>query len=319
MRDSDDLQAAQALIDRIHDFFALTISELSSWFSEMFQQHKEQCCIIIVDETAANVPWEMLEIDEGKFLGAQVGVVRWTQAQYLNMRSMLKLHDKEQHSGELLVYVSAKDREHTRLECPTLARLTTRIYETEDEMKSNLTHQEITKLGMVYLRYRGSFIYGNETQQILQTISNPYGEPVKIRFEQVQALSEKRPVVFVNACFSARLYGNKAYGLVRILLAKFAGGYIGAIGPVEPIYASRMADRILSSVNATDDVMLTELLRKLRQQVADHYTLNSTLYSNQLEFLYTFLYVYFGNPYARLRLIEAPSRDMQQEQSSGRS
>lgn len=312
MGDTNDSQAIQDVIDHIRDFFTMGIPELSAWFSEMIQQHRGQCCIVIVDETAANVPWEMLEVDEGKFLGAQVDVVRWTQAQYLKLRAILQLHDKEQHTGTLLAYVNAKDRAHAHHECPVLAHLTPRIYESEEEMRPYLTPQELPKIGLIYLRYRGSFIYGNEPQQIRQAISNPYGKPVKIRFEQVQALVGKRPMVFVNACHSARLYGNNSYGLVRILLARFASGYIGTIGSVEPSYAARVAHSILHNVSSTDDeVVLTELLRRLRQLVADRYTSNSALLENKLEFVYTFMYVYYGNPYARLRLMDASNGDTQ--------
>lgn len=311
----NDPTNVQDIIDTIHDFFAIDVPQLAEWFFQMIQRHRENCCIVIVDETPANVPWEMLEIEDGEYLGAHAAVVRWTHAQYLSLRAMLQMQDKEQHIGKLLAYVTPEDQEHA-LHCPILSQLASKSCPSEEELKVYLSPQELPKVGLVYLGHTGSFIYGNEPDQLRQNFYNRYGDPVKLRFDRVQAPSGKGPVVFVNASYSARILwaADKPYGLLKVLLAKFAAGYIGTLSAVEPQYAARYAQDILNDVNSSSDcVVLSDLLRLRRNEAATRYTMNPALLTNKLEFLYAFLYVYYGNPFAQLCLTDESHGNTQQE------
>lgn len=51
--------------------------ELIAWVNGLRKRLGEEMQLVIVDHTDTEIPWEILELDDGVYLGAEVTVVRW--------------------------------------------------------------------------------------------------------------------------------------------------------------------------------------------------------------------------------------------------
>jgi len=64
--------------------------------------------------------------------------------------------------------------------------------------------------------------------------------------------------------------GQQWCGLARATLKQVAASYIGTLGPVEPSYAARFAQRLLEEATSDKGVKPAELLREMRVQAIEH-------------------------------------------------
>ncbi len=132
---------------------------------------------------------------------------------------------------------------------------------------------------------------------------------------------EPRPLFFVNACESARiLYKDEQqktiYNLVKNILLPCGSSYIGTIANIDSGHAAAIASRIVVLAQKADGVQITELLRQLRsellQELKEFYQKEASPqeYEAQRKLLLScFLYVYYGNPLARLHLLTKPATE----------
>jgi len=124
-------------------------------------------------------------------------------------------------------------------------------------------------------------------------------------FESLTRNEDERPLLFVNDSHSGRLRCElrKTSGLPEVLLARVASGYIGTLGLIDSPCRTLVAIALFRAACSDPEGMRpADLLRQLRKQVAQQLAENQTKKDAWLSFIYVFMYVYYGNPFARLLL-----------------
>jgi hypothetical protein len=275
------------------------------WLRTVVDAYGDDCCVVIVDEADSRISWEMLDLDQRRYLGTAARVVRWTEAQYRDQVLGLELGEAV-HSGRLAAYVQATAGASAVQPSPSLHQLAARLWDSPDELVEDLV-TGVSPVGLVYVSSRGLLANGDEGPQVLagMHIPGPATDATDVQFDDAAGLAP-RPVFFVNAPYSARVpwRGARRCGVAHAALTQVAAGYIGTVGPVDRKFAEEIAEELLREAQSDEGVQPAELLRRLRTRAAVR-LVDASLDRTQRrrEFTETFLYVYYGNPWARIRLI----------------
>jgi hypothetical protein len=292
---------------------------LIRWLTRLLQRHGEHLSIIITDHTGSDFPWEMMELDveqEGEIpLGAIAVIVRWLPVQFYESWYYLQMQD-DACTGDVIVHLDQAEGVPLDIEQESFDQFSTSYYTHLDEVRQRLSHS-LQSVGLVYLGCHGLVVDRDHREMVereiqLGSLTNPSERLVPIELEIVGRHQELRPVVFVNACHSGRLIRDSMHrlrGLPEVFLARVARGYIGTLGPVESAYAAQIVQAMSQAVSAVDGgIRIGEFLRRLRAEAVKRLRENETR-ENWLRYIYTFMYVYYGNPLIRLRLTPAGARD----------
>jgi hypothetical protein len=308
----------------LRDFSTQGPEELITWLRELLlksgeqQNQEEHINLIISDDTDYEIPWEAFEIDDEVYLGAEARVVRWSKVQLFSMHKLLAVQNVK-YEGSVIAFLNDKElgEQQTYIERKTLEGLQVTPSKLIRDLVDYISAIGSLKgVGLIYLGCHGNngVVLGSDLSNNLDRVTyvdlqNPINHP------------DPRPIVFVNACDSARL--KQSNGLRRVFLARFASGYIGTLGRVVSTYASKVAGCILeSALMEKDGIQIAETLRQLRAEavgmvarrksserkvnipgiIAQHEQRELTEEEKNLYFLHTFMYVYYGNPLSRLRL-----------------
>lgn len=298
---------ADALRARIHDFSShISFQEVRHWLNRSCDACGQQLCVIIADLTGSDFPWEMVELVPKAYLGAKAQVIRRVPTHYFEW---LYLHVYEEYRfGEVLVYLDREEVTHAEQERLLLERFAVSYCQTLTDLEQRLSHP-LTDIGLVYLGCRGIITYNNPRAQAdAASLSSSARRPIELALQGMERLEGARPIFFVNASHSARLVRDAEglFGLPEITLDRVASGYIGTLGPVESTHAINLAGYILETVQSAPAVGIqpAEILRQLRAEAARKLEENETS-ENLRAFVNAFLYVYYGNPLARLRLADS--------------
>lgn len=283
----------------LSSFSRRSSKDLLDWFYDLYQRHGNQLCLIIADHSVSEFPWEMMQMESGKYLGAIWKVVRWIPIKYYRLWQELCV-DEEESRGTVLAYLNHEELD-TDLERQALNHLTTSYYETTAALKQVLSYP-LNSVALIYLGCHGIFAADDKHKIAIGELENPSGQLVSLNIEDIERQEGARPLLFVNACHSARLTRDSSgfYGLPEVFLANIASAYLGTLGPVGSSYAAKIANLIFTQA-VEKSIEPAEVLRRLRAQaVADLAASEAT--ENWLNFIYTFMYVYYGNPFAKIRL-----------------
>lgn len=280
--------------------------ELIAWIKLLRQRLGAGMQLVLVDHTDTEIPWEMLELKDGVYLGAIVPVARWLPVPYYDKYVQMQVTTK-QRIGRVIAYLDEQELPHTVVERQHLRQFTADFLLDIQGLHDGLT-QSLAEIGLVYLACHGMF--ASDTDKVAYgSWHNPGNRLIPLQLEHLPYHELDRPVLFVNACHSARLkrHGQALHGLPIVMLKRVASGYIGTLGPVGSTYASEIASTILAAIRDTvEGSQPVELLRLLRASAAQRLNADKKSLENQLRFIYTFMYVYYGNPLAQLRLLPAP-------------
>jgi hypothetical protein len=282
------------------------------------EKGRKQLTLVVFDKTHFEIPWELLEIDHQQYLGAIAHVARWLELDDFGIARLLKI---EEHvsEGSVISYLDhgleETGEERTLLqtfmhsEMPSLEALQDRLGES------------LQDVGLLYIGSHGSggiHLYSSLRGSTLQA---------SWLIDHLFPHSGPRPILFLNACESARIiYKREMFidNLVKNFLLLCASNYIGTIANVNSEEAPKIANRILKLAIEDKGIQIVELLRRLRANAVKYWLDTSQNLNGQKEIenrqqlrdksaaqlLNTFLYVYYGNPLARLRL--RPAQDVKE-------
>jgi hypothetical protein len=302
----EEIEYLKAIWEKLNDFAGSNPGNIAQWFEAVLDLYKEDCCIVIVDQTEAQLPWEMFKLSGGRYLGTQAAIVRWAEEQYRGQAIRLQL-DSAEYSGRVAAYLHSREPSISALNklvsyyCSTLSELQYELLASKGNPKA----------GLVYLSHTNIVAYGDEESVIAQ-LRNSSGQTVKLRFDDVEGLVEQRPIFFVNSPYSGRILwsGQKSCGLVKAVLTQVASGYIGALGPVHPAFAAWVANQFLAA-SSSQGVRPAYFLRKLRafavKEFQEAMTDPTLREKARRKLLYSFMYVYYGNPRALLKVVPTQS------------
>jgi hypothetical protein len=300
----DEGEYLAAIRDKALDVALKNPGNVTDWLQEVIAAYGENCCIVILDKADSEIPWEMFKLSGGRYLGAVAMVVRWTEAQYRTEARMLAT-DEFSLSGRLAAYVYKDDWQATGQQRPVLTRMAPILMHDPDDLLDELIRKDAGPVGLVYLGYGGILVHGDEHDALarLRAMPKPYESSVRFSYEDVEGNVDPRPLFFVDSAFSGRVLrkGQELCGLAQATLTQVAVGYIGTLGPVDRRYAAKVAERFLEA--AEKGVRPAELLRQMRASAAKQLVdTNIPKKVRVADFLHTFMYVYYGNPCALLKV-----------------
>lgn len=313
-------ETLETIILKVKAFSSHGPIKLLKWIEFLSGNYQEHLCLIIADHTNLQIPWEMLGIDDEKYLGAVARVVRWIPAQSYQLMPLLRVDDTPQE-GSVVAYVDEIElgAEQTHIERQLLRTLQGNVYEEFDRFRQHLS-QPLSGAALIYLGCHGF----RETDR--GTVVGPRRDRAKqlthLTLQVIDHQSSPRPIIFVNACDSGLVTrmknAGKFIGLAEVALARFASGYLGTLGPVGSASAAKIAERLLQAASShPEGASIAEVLRQLRAEAAEalrrfkkavqntssaNASYQETQKALEAHFLYTFMYVYYGNPLTRLKL-----------------
>jgi len=302
------------IIHAVRRFSRTAAGELLLWLKRLLGTSGQRLCLIIADHTDMETPWEMLELEDEAYLGALAITVRWTSIRFFAQDTLLKVaHVHTQ--GSVLCYLDDTElgARQTYRERDALQHLKRQDCHDLQEFKQCLRQLAPEhNVGLIYLGCHG---YEGEA---LGSLRSPAQRLTRLDLEIPRVHPEPRPIVFVNACDSARLKreGTDSFsGLLEVLLARYASAYVGTLGRVGSTYASRVAERVLQQARSPQGVQVAEVLRQLRAEAVNECLatvldgLSETERQRREErLLYAFMYVYYGNALVQLQLLDAEER-----------
>jgi hypothetical protein len=296
--------APEVIRGKIRRFSEVACQHLKAWLRKLYARYGEQLCVVVVDSTPLEIPWEMFDLNDEdgqdeRYLGAVARIVRWLPPRH-SRQCRLRVA-KEHHEGAVIAYLDDRlGRAEITAELEMLQQVASERSQTLTALADRL-HHPLTGVGLVYVGCHGESGKRLQQQYPDQLTAN--------HLELLRAHPVPRPIAFFNACESARVLRNDMWddsSFVEITLRRFASGYIGTLGQVGTEAASLIARQILA-LAAREDIPLAEILRRLRERAArelseQYYQPAAVRKEHEYRLLYTFMYVYYGNPLACLRL-----------------
>lgn len=306
------------------DEFLRCNKKLHTWLkNKLSQNHSKPLCLVIADYTDFEIPWEMLNLslnwESPQYLGAMMTTVRWKKVINDNNEELKLKVDVDESSGNVVAYVLNDQPNDVDKTIRFLGKkLQAKIYlSIENKIKDFPSHlqQSDFRCGLVYI-----YAHGTSSQRLheitLYTDDNNREQPLKLSdlYQcSLNLIKSSRSIVFINACHSARQQASQCYcvGFVKEFLAKGAQGVIGTLGPVGRTYAAEFAHELIEeswqSQSQSRNLSVAELLRDLRSK-----RIKKFLEPDQkdwISLIYTFMYVYYGNPKTVLRLTPPGGQD----------
>jgi hypothetical protein len=293
---------------------------LKTWIEELEEYIGNELVLVIIDHTRFEIPWELWELNDDEYLGSRVTVVRGLPLPEWH-------HDKlkmENHSCEGKVFLHVdKDKlscykdEEERRKNKELINTELSIFKNYNKLSEIHRYKDIdsciegaiSNLGLVYIGGEGYFSKENFIEIAIG--SKNIKDNRLCVLDLVNYLSANfcnQPFFIINACHSARIaIENKEnfFGFPYVT-QKIASGFIGTLGPVSSEYAVDIIKQLfIEHYNEKNGITFARALRELRASVANELKVDRRNIQKQFKFLFTFMYVYYGNPLARLSLIPA--------------
>jgi hypothetical protein len=264
--------------------------------------------LVISDHTDFEIPWEMIKLPTPGYLGASFAVTRWHESHNF---------DKDKCSGNALAYVLDKlnsfNSEKDFLNNTFKVEPFCDIQRFCDELQENQAGY-----GLIYMACHSTFFQLNPQSLNEQGILNLTLGSLEDKTQQLNyldlidlpfnLLKQSQSIVFLNACHSGRSrVDDKFYrdsyrrGFAELFLTKGAAGVIGTLAQVNDTYAAKIAHSFIQASLQSPHMPIAVLLRNMRADAIKNLTRNSTE-EEFFQFLYSFLYVYYGNPTTKLHL-----------------
>jgi hypothetical protein len=296
---------------------------LTEWLSDLRRRHGTELTVIVWDLTDHDTPWEMFHLEpqaagatgaalDASWLGCAATTARWTKVVTTVDNAVPGPAVPGASGGRILCYV-AKDAA-MQPDRELMDDLGAEHHDSLAELLTTLGSPTASSgVGLVYVACHGDYAQDYFDFRLDRSVSVS-----DIDGHGLAGLASARPVVFLNACHSARMIdasadlGEQALaGFTEVFLRRGAAAFIGASGAVQEPAAQAVVRALLEQIRATPDRPVAHVLRDYRRSVApvsgelpigDERAVSVAL----LPFLYTFMYLYFGNPQTTLRLHGGP-------------
>jgi hypothetical protein len=305
------------------------------WLKTHLRHYGQDFSLIIHDDSdESDMAWELIHLNlrpgdcpllppelTGQVpLGALITITRWVPGlHWYDIEHELTVSEQTTGGRAVALFDHGQAMPYAQVERTAFERFDADRYGDIQSFKTRLSGN-IINTGLIYIGSHGIIV--NEEVEKNFVLSLNRQEEIKVYdlaalpyFDDITA----RPIVIVNACHSAWLFRHQGvrYGLPIALLQQIAKDFIGTIGPVGQKRAAQIAEAIFANLHATaQGVRLAQLLRDLR---ADAFRNLSQLQQSKtplttedwLDYLYTFMYVYYGNPFSRLQLTPSAKTDQE--------
>ncbi len=284
--------------------YSLERLELKHWIVKRRRQTGDDLILVVVDHSFLNIWWEMWDFGDGEHLGAYTTIIRWLPVPVLSGSAYSLAFKKEKISGKVFIHVDG-DQETMGDEVAIFTRYSKASSVQRYDNIKNLLENNSNELGLVYIGGEGYYKKGTYHSIAIGKKNSEHDRLFAMNLANLEIKYNLHPFFFLNACASACLAKERdQYFGFPFLLRYFHNGFIGTIGRVENNYAIAIAKQLFTDSHKDDEGMLpARALRDLRSRVAKELRENKDNKEIQLKFIFTFMYVYYGNPMAGLHLI----------------
>ncbi|BAZ21097.1 hypothetical protein NIES4073_19750 [Kalymmatonema gypsitolerans NIES-4073] len=295
------------------------IRQLLDWLIDLrkkLEHTGQHLYLLIADHTDFEIPWEMLKLSENEHLGTAITTARW---QYIcsdekaEGRENLLLDVKpDACQGSIMSYVNRKLKaEAIDLELNILNKLNAQDYRDIKIFLETLKQNQYD-LALIFIACHGDF--GNDVfdMALKEDDKTRLLGLMQLYNWKLNLLKKSQSIVFINACHSGRLRKDDKYirrqdyrtGFATYFLEQGAKGVIGTLGEVDNMCAAKIARNLIEQCHdekCNNNLSVAELLQRIRAQAVQRVNSEDTPEAWKA-FIYTFMYVYYGNPMTVLRL-----------------
>lgn len=290
----------------------LWLMKLQNTLQTKFNQ--KLSCIVINDRTDSEIPWEMLELSENQYLRASIVTVRWQDIENTKFwdetNSLINLEFQEEHCcGDIVAYTNTTDFKNVEQEITTLNQFSNNCFQKIYDFLGYL-EQINSEISLMFIASHGFF--GDDITQMYlgEDDTRQRISLIQLYDYDFDFFKSCRSIVFMNACHSGRLRRDKKLGIINhnyrigfatFFLKKGAKGVIGTLGKVIDQYAAKVTSNFFAEYQRNPHLPVAAILRNIRAEAAKNFRANKTEENKRL-FIFTFMYVYYGNPMTVLRL-----------------
>ncbi len=306
------------------------VKKLRGWLLKLQEKLKNNfdnqlSYLIINDRTDFEIPWEMLEL-KNNYLGASIVTVRWQDItnpdDLYDVNSLIDLQIEENNCcGNMVAYLNTKDLPSVEEERKNLEQFNPIVHDNIRKFFDFLESvgskdSEDFNISLIFIASHGFF--GNDLSD-----SKLGGEDSKQQISLSQLyeykwkfLAQKSSLVFMNTCHSGRLQQEDqlnviginpktekpyAMGFSTFFLKKGAAGVIGTLCKVADQYAAKISHNFFEEYQECPQLPVATILKNLRLKASQKYQ-SERNDENKYLLLFTFMYVYYGNPMTKLTL-----------------
>ncbi|MDJ0844835.1 CHAT domain-containing protein [Crocosphaera sp.] len=290
--------------------------QLRGWLLKLQGKLENQLSYLVInDRTNFEIPWELVELKQNQHIGANLVTVRWqdiTDPDNLDeVDSLIDLKIEEHNCcGNIVAYLNTKDLPKVREEKKTIEPFNPIVHENIYNFLDFLDTVDLD-VSLVFIASHG--FLGNN---ISETMLGEENEKQQISLPDLYAydfdcLANCSSLVFMNSCHSGRLQTDESFnifdsdervGFSTFFLEKGANGVIGTLCQVADLYAAKVAKNFFDECQQNPQLPVATILKNMRCKAIENY-LSEKNRDNQRLFLFTFLYIYYGNPMTKLKLI----------------
>jgi hypothetical protein len=296
----DEKNTPDKILKKLAYLSRTSFPQLQSWLNKLLIDAQEQLDLIVVDLTEKEFPWELLEMSGNRYLGVCARVIRWLPTFYFEMRRKLTI-ESDFHEGSVISYLDPSFKTDLQLqyeyEQNTLQYLNGITCPSLPDIRKQLDNLP-EKTGLIYIG-----CHGRDGRHLLQQGMSVFSS---IMLEGMDSDRLLHLTVFINACESARTIKNDwndPSNFVKTFLAYGVSGFIGTLAQIGVHTAPTIARQILLAALQPGGVQIAEMLRILRKtEIEKLKQIASPTEDDYYRVIDTFMYVYYGNPLARLQL-----------------
>lgn len=259
--------------------------------------------LVIWDDTGYEVPWELFYLygDEatglrGGWLGELVAVTRKvTVAREGRDRRTDQVYADQVAEGEVVSCIA----DDMLADSATIERFRHQPVAERDLLSS--LQAAGPDVALLYVACHGTFA-PDLTMMTLGQIALPQLTGIRM-----PGLESTQGLVFLNACHSGRMGADSnvkgaLFGFGEAFLRRGASVVIGAAGAVETHVACEVASLILEQLAAHPELPVSAALRDARARIAAGVSRENPTEEQIKALVYGFMFVGYGNPFARVRL-----------------
>ena len=295
--------------------------KIRGWLLKLQERQHNFSYLIINDRTTFEIPWEMLELKNNDYLGASLVTVRWqdiTNPEDLDdVNGLINLEVVEKKCcGKIVAYLNTQDLPSVEQEKEILEVFNPTIYDNVRNFFDDLD-QVNSEVSLVFIASHGFF-----DKDLSQSKLGEEDETQRISVYDLYKYDfnffKKGSIVFMNACNSGRLQQNDTLkiidtnpttgqkypiGFSTFFLEKGAEGVIGTLCEVHDEYAAKISRNFFQEYQKYPHLSVATILKNLRKKATHEYQRQRGNDENKYLFLFTFMYIYYGNPMAKLELM----------------
>jgi hypothetical protein len=281
-------------------------TSISRWMILLCNQKNPK--LLVCDYTDIEAPWELIYMDSEQckgFLGELLAISRWQRVAKGGQEIIPQIFCNSRRGSLASYIIDEKEFRESALEEIQAVKKCRAITIATQKKLLEFLNEARKDIAVLHLACHGSFDTGNPQKAAIDLIST-----LRLSAHDMNLIVHSQPVLFVNACHSARKeqLGWAVNGVNVPFIRKGANGFIGVMGRVRSKEAAKIASRLLEEMQRENPLPIAEILRKLRKEAVENARKDDSN-ENQKAFRDAFMYVFYGSP------LSAVSINVTQEQS----